>query len=551
MSPPSPDYYEIDPKSSRKREREVSVEPIPAILSSKDKPSGDSARAPTKKNRTEPELAGTVEEIEPDNENVNNTQSSRSTSPPSPPYEMKIKVRQISRGVEDLTCRKDVSSDKEEEAREVTMEEGESQALESTKSAYDDEAMDSQEALDSSDKGNLKRKHGERGTSVAPPDGAQPSVASGPEPPKRARDDPDKDENPRQTKRPTPPPEDPTPFSSKAKTPSKTGFGGFMAYASTSSPFASVKGQNIFTPIPGQSPLSSSPNEPTQAATPAPKRSGFEAFASSGSPFANASRSKSPATNSGKFGRRNKSPTPRSGSTGLNAFSSYTGATPQAFSVGPAPRSPKRAKLDEANDADEETGAQASEGTPQRSESVIDGTPQSGSPSGSGSGGDEDLEASVNSGKSTTSFGARLRAQKNEQRADTTASDEEEKTHYEEQELMTGEEDEQTIHQVRCKLFALTGGNHWQEKGTGTLKINVQRNDGSGARLIMRKEAVHALLLNVPLFRGMKCVVAQDPRYLRFGVFHGGETQHYNLRFASAKMAQELLDEITINIPEP
>ena len=47
---------------------------------------------------------------------------------------------------------------------------------------------------------------------------------------------------------------------------------------------------------------------------------------------------------------------------------------------------------------------------------------------------------------------------------------------------MTGEEDEETIHQVRGKLYALQGS-QWKEKGTGTLKLNINRYDGSGARL--------------------------------------------------------------------
>lgn len=113
---------------------------------------------------------------------------------------------------------------------------------------------------------------------------------------------------------------------------------------------------------------------------------------------------------------------------------------------------------------------------------------------------------------------------------------------------MTGEEDEETIHQVRGKLFSLVGGNQWKERGTGTLKLNVRRSDGSGARLgttwppkstdefsydhpiVMRKEAVYTLLLNVTLFNGMRCSLAQDPRYLRFSVFESGTATHYNLK---------------------
>jgi hypothetical protein len=46
----------------------------------------------------------------------------------------------------------------------------------------------------------------------------------------------------------------------------------------------------------------------------------------------------------------------------------------------------------------------------------------------------------------------------------------------------------------------------------------------------MRKDAVYAVMLNVTLFRGMSCSIAQDPRYLRFSVLSPSGTTHYNLR---------------------
>ena len=47
----------------------------------------------------------------------------------------------------------------------------------------------------------------------------------------------------------------------------------------------------------------------------------------------------------------------------------------------------------------------------------------------------------------------------------------------------TGEEDEETVYQVRGKLYALSPQNQWKERGTGTLKLNVRKDDGTGARL--------------------------------------------------------------------
>jgi len=127
--------------------------------------------------------------------------------------------------------------------------------------------------------------------------------------------------------------------------------------------------------------------------------------------------------------------------------------------------------------------------------------------------------------------------------------EEEAKPELTEQEVVTGEEEEETLYQVRGKLFSLSSANQWKERGTGNLRLNVRRADGLGARLVMRKEAVYTLLLNATLFRGMKCFLAQDPRYIRFSVFEGGVATHYNLRVSNAKIAQELLDEITHHTP--
>lgn len=151
--------------------------------------------------------------------------------------------------------------------------------------------------------------------------------------------------------------------------------------------------------------------------------------------------------------------------------------------------------------------------------------------------------------------------------------------------VMTGEEDEETVFQVRGKLFSLSEQNQWRERGTGNLKLNVRRLDSGGARLgttsvshtrsrthfvallVMRKEAVYTLLLNAPLFKGMRCFLAQDPRYLRFSVLEAGSATHYNLRVCivprasylmdaqgdfqvtNAKIAEELLTEINAHIP--
>ena len=47
----------------------------------------------------------------------------------------------------------------------------------------------------------------------------------------------------------------------------------------------------------------------------------------------------------------------------------------------------------------------------------------------------------------------------------------------------TGEEEEDTVFQVRGKLYALSDQNAWKERGTGLLKLNVRKSDGAGARI--------------------------------------------------------------------
>lgn len=95
----------------------------------------------------------------------------------------------------------------------------------------------------------------------------------------------------------------------------------------------------------------------------------------------------------------------------------------------------------------------------------------------------------------------------------------------------TGEEGEETIFSCRAKLYYFEG-KEWKERGIGTLKLNetvVPRDDSpsppppdfSGdepeegersqytlkerkARLIMRTDGVHRLILNTPIVKGMK-----------------------------------------------
>ncbi|KAJ2969665.1 hypothetical protein NUW54_g12909 [Trametes sanguinea] len=327
-----------------------------------------------------------------------------------------------------------------------------------------------------------------------------------------------------------------------------------MSYASTSSPFASVNGPKVFgakqsSPSPWASAAShstassfasssaspfgaASKDKEAAGATPstpsAQKRTGFEAFASVTSPFASAAkRPKSPPPSSGSSSVLGRSRSPsRHGTPGraTSAFSAYAAGGAQGF----AAASSKRRSGSSTPALGEGSSTNVFGGSAEGS--VLD------------AGKDDDSEKD-----SGVSFGERLREAKD--REEEEQSDEEKKLNLQEQQVHTGEEDEDTVYQVRGKLYTLSPQNQWKERGTGTLRLNVRREDGGGARLVMRKEAVYTVLLNATLFKGMRCFLAQDPRYIRFSVIEGAVTTHYNLRVQSAKVAEELLEEINAHIP--
>ncbi|KAL4078678.1 hypothetical protein V8B97DRAFT_1932767 [Scleroderma yunnanense] len=584
----------------RKREREVSLEP--ATPKTSLVANASDIKSPAKKGRVN--LDTTLEE-----EDAQQRSRSRTPSHPhspalsvSPPHE--VKVRQISQGVEDINwqrhrslshndaehpgCNLEASDDKEDE--QAAPQEGPSQNAEEPPCSLPttqevvvevDEAADIPSSLPPTrrtseseggepEKG-LKRKLADRGTSQGP---ESPSITTASaETTKRLRDDGDKDDNPRISKRPSPPPEqrENAPTSTETTT---SKLGGFMAYAALASPFASVKGQSVFSsasgnsqhkkpptsptlppPSPLPTPISGIPSNSTSILSPfsqpvfttlsqqsslqqtpqstATKRSGFEAFAGASSPFASPfayTRSKSPlGSNSKSVLARSRSPSRRA-NMNTNPFSTYTGGS-QSFAI-PVP---KRAR------------AESPSGGSSRSSMEGKQSPGFGllrSNESSASGEEEEGEREENGPESST-FGEKLRSAKD---IDDDRS-EEEKERLTEQEVLTGEEEEETIHQVRGKLYVLCPQNQWKERGTGQLRLNVRRFDGGGARLLMRKEAVFTVILNVTLFPGIKCFIAQDPRYIRFSAIEGGATAHYNLRVANAKIAQELLEEINANIP--
>ncbi|CAH7688487.1 hypothetical protein BY996DRAFT_7477922 [Phakopsora pachyrhizi] len=126
-------------------------------------------------------------------------------------------------------------------------------------------------------------------------------------------------------------------------------------------------------------------------------------------------------------------------------------------------------------------------------------------------------------------------------------------------EVITGEENEDLIKSVRCKVFFLGDDNSWHERGSGALRLLCTKEQPYRYRLIMRADAVLRVLLNVPIFKGFNCQPSQD-KFLSFvsptpvnqtsesegKQEDGGSTksqfQQYLCRFGKPEARQEIMD---------
>ncbi|KIR60503.1 ran-binding protein 3, partial [Cryptococcus bacillisporus CA1873] len=166
-------------------------------------------------------------------------------------------------------------------------------------------------------------------------------------------------------------------------------------------------------------------------------------------------------------------------------------------------------------------------------------------PFGSGAAGAAVSDEGVNveqQGNKRASFGDILK----ESRGDVQV-EKEGKVAMHEQDVTTGEEDEDTVFQARSKLFVNEKG--WKERGVGLLKLNVQRSDGSGARLVMRADGVLRLLLNSKLYKGLNPTVEGKTVLMTLPNVGEKEMAIICLRMSNAKVAEELADYIHEHIP--
>ncbi|KAJ5666902.1 hypothetical protein N7462_011311 [Penicillium macrosclerotiorum] len=114
-----------------------------------------------------------------------------------------------------------------------------------------------------------------------------------------------------------------------------------------------------------------------------------------------------------------------------------------------------------------------------------------------------------------------------------------------EQTIETGEEGEETAFSSKGKLFHFSNG-EWKERGSGTFKVNVRDKDTGKqtGRMIMRADGNMRVILNSPIFKGMKCgdIADQEPttKQLFLASNEEGRTIPLLLRVPNEAVAKDL-----------
>lgn len=114
--------------------------------------------------------------------------------------------------------------------------------------------------------------------------------------------------------------------------------------------------------------------------------------------------------------------------------------------------------------------------------------------------------------------------------------------------VKTGEEEEETLFQEKCKLYEMLkdekGAMDWKERGIGILKLNIKKNEPK-ARLIMRKEDVLTVILNTTIFKGMKCLKRGGKSVLINSFNESGILTSFLLKFQAEETADKFVSLVS------
>ncbi|KAI6021437.1 hypothetical protein BKA83DRAFT_4281919 [Pisolithus microcarpus] len=103
-----------------------------------------------------------------------------------------------------------------------------------------------------------------------------------------------------------------------------------------------------------------------------------------------------------------------------------------------------------------------------------------------------------------------------------------------------GEEGEETVHAVRCKVFKLTKAddkNEWKDLGVGILRLK-KHKENSIRRVLMRNSSSGRILINFRLFSGLKPSLAKTS--ISFVGHENGAPASYRIRVKTEEQAVSL-----------
>lgn len=124
------------------------------------------------------------------------------------------------------------------------------------------------------------------------------------------------------------------------------------------------------------------------------------------------------------------------------------------------------------------------------------------------------------------------------------------------QEIISGEEAEETIFQVNAKVYQLADLKEgWKERGVGVIKINRNKSN-SKARLVMRSRGILKVILNLPLIKGFKIQQGfpgslQSEKFIRITTVDDSKAPlQYAVKTGKEETVQELYEKIVDLVPK-
>jgi len=112
-----------------------------------------------------------------------------------------------------------------------------------------------------------------------------------------------------------------------------------------------------------------------------------------------------------------------------------------------------------------------------------------------------------------------------------------------EQDIETGEEGETTEYTCRAKLYNFVDKKEWKERGVGVLRLNVtepkpgDEDSTLKARIVMRADGSHRVVLNTPIQKGLK-----------FGDVHGAKPNGHFMTFVGSLEGKPQLEVLQMKM---